>query len=538
MPARRTSRSTTTSIVCVLVAGEPFAGAVAELDHLAVDPGAGEALPGELLEQPFVLALAAAHDRRQHLEPRALGQLSTRSTICCGVWRVITRPQFGQCGTPMRGVEQAQVVVDLGDRADRRARVARRRLLVDRDRRRQALDEVDVGLVHLAEELPRVRRQRLDVAALALGVDRVERERRLARAREPGEDDQPVARQVEVDVPEVVLAGAPDPDRVDDRVRHRTNSTRADTRSNECSVREELAPDPVSASSCRRHQAQNSSAPSARSGAHRGSPGSRHGSRRGSGARFGARSDADRREHRTRSEFRGTGTDREPGGPCTPTSQSISSRYQTGTMATTSPGRARTRTWSAETPLPQVPSWNATVLGTTTTTSAITADARRSSECASRGVGQPRDGEDRSPRGHRQRAVHEEVREHAEQPRRPPMDRAQRHPDTREDSVAPPHHHESADDRRDDEHRDPIREADAVGDRGEEPPQRRRRYPVDRVRGPLVEECRPPQRDPREDAPSNPAPPTPPPPGRCAALRSLRALPPGGKPTRGRAARR
>ena len=111
-------------------------------------------------------------------------------------------------------VQQPQVVVDLGDRADGRARVARRRLLVDRDRRRQALDEVDVGLVHLPEELPGVRRQRLDVAALALGVDRVERERRLARARQPGEDDQLVARQLEVDVLQVVLARAPHDDRV------------------------------------------------------------------------------------------------------------------------------------------------------------------------------------------------------------------------------------------------------------------------------------------------------------------------------------
>ena len=53
--------------------------------------------------------------------------------------------------------QQAQVVVDLGDRADRRPRVARRRLLVDRDRRRQPLDRVDVRLVHLPEELARVR---------------------------------------------------------------------------------------------------------------------------------------------------------------------------------------------------------------------------------------------------------------------------------------------------------------------------------------------------------------------------------------------
>jgi hypothetical protein len=58
---------------------------------------------------------------------------------------------------------------------------------------RQALDEVDVRLVHLPEELPGVRRQRLDVAALALGEDRVEGQARLAGAGQPGEDDQGVA---------------------------------------------------------------------------------------------------------------------------------------------------------------------------------------------------------------------------------------------------------------------------------------------------------------------------------------------------------
>src|SRR5690606_41103919 len=75
-------------------------------------------------------------------------------------------------------------------------------------RGRQALDEVDVGLVHLAEELPGVRRQGLDVAALALGEDRVEREARLARPGQAGEHHEAVPRQVEVDATEVVLAGA------------------------------------------------------------------------------------------------------------------------------------------------------------------------------------------------------------------------------------------------------------------------------------------------------------------------------------------
>jgi len=45
-----------------------------------------------------------------------------------------------------------------------------------RDRRREALDDVDVGLLHLAQELAGVRGERLHVAALALGVDGVEGE--------------------------------------------------------------------------------------------------------------------------------------------------------------------------------------------------------------------------------------------------------------------------------------------------------------------------------------------------------------------------
>jgi hypothetical protein len=79
---------------------------------------------------------------------------------------------------------------------------------VDFYRRREALDEVDVGLVHLAEELAGVRRQRLHVPALALREDRVEGQARLARAGQPREDDQRVPGQVDVDVLEVVLAGA------------------------------------------------------------------------------------------------------------------------------------------------------------------------------------------------------------------------------------------------------------------------------------------------------------------------------------------
>ena len=49
-----------------------------QVDDLAVDPGAREALARELVEQRVVLALAAAHDGREHLEARAVGQLRAR----------------------------------------------------------------------------------------------------------------------------------------------------------------------------------------------------------------------------------------------------------------------------------------------------------------------------------------------------------------------------------------------------------------------------------------------------------------------------
>src|SRR5205814_68889 len=113
----------------------------------------------------------------------------------------------GAVGHADAGVEQSQVVVDLGDGADRRARVPRRRLLVDGDRRRQPFDEVDIGLIHLAQELAGIGGQRLHVPALAFGIDRVEGEGGLPRPRQACEHDQPLAGQFEAEVLQVVLPG-------------------------------------------------------------------------------------------------------------------------------------------------------------------------------------------------------------------------------------------------------------------------------------------------------------------------------------------
>ena len=106
--------------------------------------------------------------------------------------------------------QQAHVVVDLGRRADRRSRIADAVLLPDRDRRRDAVDAIDVRLLHPLEELPRIGRQRLDVPPLSFGVDRVEGQRRLPRSADAGNDDQLAGRKRDVDILEVVRARAAD----------------------------------------------------------------------------------------------------------------------------------------------------------------------------------------------------------------------------------------------------------------------------------------------------------------------------------------
>ena len=86
------------------------------------------------------------------------------------------------------GEKQFQVVVDFGRGADRRTRITRIDLLFDGDGRRDARDDVHVGFVDFAQKLPGIGRKALDVAALSLGIDRVERQGRLTRTGKAGYD--------------------------------------------------------------------------------------------------------------------------------------------------------------------------------------------------------------------------------------------------------------------------------------------------------------------------------------------------------------
>ncbi|MNV35814.1 hypothetical protein D3C71_1272750 [compost metagenome] len=108
--------------------------------------------------------------------------------------------------------QQFQVVVQLGHRANRAARAAHRVGLVDGDGRQDAFDAVHLRLVHAVQELARIGREGFHVAPLPLGVQRVERQRTLAGARNARHDDQFAGGDSQVQVLEIVLACANDAD--------------------------------------------------------------------------------------------------------------------------------------------------------------------------------------------------------------------------------------------------------------------------------------------------------------------------------------
>ncbi len=121
--------------------------------HLAVHPHADETSLAHVLKDRPVVSLAVFDQGGQDLEAgrRRQGQDSIHDLL--GRLSGHFAPAPGAVGDADAGVEEAKVVIYLGDGADGGARVVGDTSLVDRDGRRKPLDLVHVGLVHLAQEL-------------------------------------------------------------------------------------------------------------------------------------------------------------------------------------------------------------------------------------------------------------------------------------------------------------------------------------------------------------------------------------------------
>ena len=187
-------------------------GQVVEFVRDTVHPKTHIPLCLQLGEQLDKLALALTRHRRQHHQARVLGQRHHRIHHLAhglGLQRQVMVRAIRRTGTRE---QQPQVVVDLGHRAHGRTRVVAGSLLFDRNRRAQTLDHVHIGLVHQLQKLPRIGGQTLHIAALALGIQGIEGQAGFTRSAQAGDHHQLVARNVQVDVLEVVGTRAADAD--------------------------------------------------------------------------------------------------------------------------------------------------------------------------------------------------------------------------------------------------------------------------------------------------------------------------------------
>ena len=106
------------------------------------------------------------------------------------------------------GEHQPQHVQQFGHRAEGRAHAARTRTLVQRQRRRQVADRVDLRTTRLGHAAARVGGQRIQIPARPFRIQHVQRQRGLARTGHTGDADQGVQRDVHVHIPQIVHASA------------------------------------------------------------------------------------------------------------------------------------------------------------------------------------------------------------------------------------------------------------------------------------------------------------------------------------------
>ena len=95
---------------------------VAEVDDGAVDAGADEAFPAHAFELELQLPLSRARDRREHAEASALGHRQDAVDDLLHRLRLDALATVGAVRDADAREQEAQVVGDLGDGADRGAR--------------------------------------------------------------------------------------------------------------------------------------------------------------------------------------------------------------------------------------------------------------------------------------------------------------------------------------------------------------------------------------------------------------------------------
>ena len=169
-----------------------------------IDPDVDVSLLAEILEQVLVVSLAVLDKRGHDVDAVSLVTLhNQRQYLVDGVFHHALSRQVG-IGVGSAGIQESQVVIDLGCGAHGAARVAVDRLLPYRDDGTQAGNLVHVGALEHPHHVTGIGREGFQVSALPLGKHGVKCQRRLAAATQPRHYREAVVRNLNVNVLEVV----------------------------------------------------------------------------------------------------------------------------------------------------------------------------------------------------------------------------------------------------------------------------------------------------------------------------------------------
>ena len=181
-----------------------------ELHQFSIHAGTEVPQPHDLFKQLSVVAFSSAHHGGEQQQFLAIKPVE--DVVRDLVVRVPNHglSGFQREGIGRTGIEQAQKVVQLGHGAHGGTRVFGHGLLLDGHHRTQPGDGLHIRTLQASEELPGVRTQRFQKAALTFCVECVEGQTGFSAPTHPGEHHQFVAWQNHVHLLQIVFRSARD----------------------------------------------------------------------------------------------------------------------------------------------------------------------------------------------------------------------------------------------------------------------------------------------------------------------------------------
>ena len=148
-----------------------------QLVQTAVHPHSHIAAALCTLQNLHVLTLPSPNHRSQQLQSGPLRQQHDLihhliHRLPCNLSSTV-----GTVGNPDPGIEQTKIIINLRHRPHRGTGISVGRFLVNGNSGRQSVNTLHIGLFHLSQKLPGIRRQGFHIPALTLCIDGVKCQR-------------------------------------------------------------------------------------------------------------------------------------------------------------------------------------------------------------------------------------------------------------------------------------------------------------------------------------------------------------------------